>query len=327
MKSSVLFQESFTDFGVLRKELPLIFSRDDSVAVKLHMGEAGNKYFLKPAVVKPLLDAMKSIGLKPFLFDSPVMYHGSRSTSEQYLETANAHGFGDIGCPIVISDDFVLASTNHLQAEVCKALAESDGMLVLSHVKGHACSGFGAAIKNLGMGAVTPKTKKVIHDGGSPVVVGNCVCCGRCQDYCPAKAIRMADKAVFNLDSCWGCNICVNCCEQRALRVKVASFDRLLAEGAQAVLKTVKKSYFVNVIKDVAQFCDCVGSRNKILGPDLGVLFGSDIVAVDKASMDLINQKAGYDLFLKVNHKSPLEHIREAALLGLGSIDYELVVL
>lgn len=327
MRAKLFFQEDFSQFEVLGSELPKVFSKNDSVAVKLHMGERGNRYYLKPELVKKIVKIMKDCGLNPSLFDSPVMYGGARSTPEKYLENSQRHGFTEkeIGCPIVISDDFVQVKTQHLTAQVCKPLSEADGMLVLSHVKGHACSGFGGAIKNLGMGGVTKKTKGDIHAGSSPVCFGECTGCGTCQGYCPAGAITVKEKAVFNLDSCWGCNLCVTYCPQKALRVKVASFDRLLSEGAYAVLKAVKKTYFVNVMKDLAQFCDCVGGgRNEIVGPDVGVLFGNDIVAIEKASMDLINQKVGYDLFLKVNHKSPIEHIKEAEKLGMGSLDYEI---
>ncbi len=96
---------------------------------------------------------LKELGLKPFLFDSVVLYSGSRDTKEKYYATAKKHGFTEekIGCPIVISDKGVDVKTDNLTAHVCKELAEADGMLVVSHVKGHCCYGFGGAIKNLGM--------------------------------------------------------------------------------------------------------------------------------------------------------------------------------
>jgi uncharacterized Fe-S center protein len=328
-KSEIHFQNDFSNFDFLKRELPKFFSRNDQVAVKLHMGEAGNKYFIKPTIVGQVVACMKEIGLKPFLFDSPVKYHGLRSTPENYLKTAKAHGFSEnsIGCPVIVSDDFVEAETSHSNVQVCKPLAKADGMLVLSHVKGHACCGFGAAIKNLGMGAVTRKTKGDIHDGGSPVFKDDkdCVGCGKCAEYCPAGAISIKGKARFDYESCWGCNLCVMYCPQKVLRVKAATFDKLLAEGAAAVLSRTGKVYYMNVLRDIAQLCDCVGGgKNPIVAPDLGVLFGDDIVAIDKASMDLINEKMGHDLFLKINHKSPIEHIREAAALSMGMMEYEM---
>ena len=165
--------------NVLKKKLDGFFPSGSKIAVKLHMGEEGNKYFLKPEYAKKVVNVLKSLNLKPFLFDSPAMYPGGRDTVEKYLKTAEKHGFSekDIGCPLVISNEGVKVKTEHLEAEVCKPLHESEYMLVLTHVKGHGSAGFGAAIKNLGMGAVNKNTKKDIHTGGAPIIQDNCIAC------------------------------------------------------------------------------------------------------------------------------------------------------
>ena len=147
--------------SVLKEKLTGFFPSGSRVAVKLHMGEEGNKYFLKPEWAKKIVNILKHLGLKPFLFDSPVIYGGQRDSSAKYYKTAEKHGFSEksIGCPVIVSDDGVDVKTYNLNAQVCKPIYESVYMLVLSHVKGHSCSGFGAAIKNLGMGGTSKKTK------------------------------------------------------------------------------------------------------------------------------------------------------------------------
>ena len=256
----------------LKEQIKGTFSKGDSITVKLHMGEAKNKYYLKPAIIKRIVKVLNEIGLKPFLFDSVVLYRGERDTKEKYYNVAKAHGFTEdkIGCPVVISDTGVDVKTQHLVVHVCKELAEADGLLDVSHVKGHMCYGFGGAIKNIGMGGVTPDSKHDVHT---------------------------SDKAVS---------------------------DRLLAEGAQAVLKSVgKKVFFVNFLINITKECDCCNNAGPIVAKDIGVLFGKDIVAIDKASLDLINKQKP-NVFKKIHNLDPYLHVKYAAELGLGEEEYDI---
>ena len=314
--------------GFLKQELGKVFSKNEKVAIKLHMGEKGNKYYLKPDLVKVIIDVLKQLKTEPFLFDSPVIYPGGRDTVQKYYNTAKQHGFTEelIGCKIIISNEFEYVKTEHLNAEVCKDIINADGLLVLSHVKGHMCSGFGGAIKNVGMGCVTIKTKAEIHNFANPMFVADCVGCGTCYKACPVHAISMKNnKANINYSSCWGCGACINVCPSNVLKPKIASFDRLIAEGASAVLKKAKKTYYINVLQNITRLCDCATDPEGIVLEDIGILLGKDIVAVEKASFDLINKKAGKDLFEELHKKSPLEHIKEAERLGLGNLNCELI--
>ena len=256
----------------LKEQLNGFFPENSKIAVKLHMGEKDNPYYLKPKKIKKIIDVLKELKLKPFLFDSIVLYQGSRDTKEKYYKVADAHGFTEekIGCPIVISDEGVDVKTENLTVHVCKELAEADYMLVASHIKGHSCFGFGGAIKNLGMGGVTPKSKEDIH-----------------------------------------------------LSAGDAPADKLLAEGAQAVLTSFKKVFYVNFLINITFECDCWNDPGKIVADDIGVLFGDDIVAIDKASVDLIyRQKPG--LFDKLHKKDPYLQIKFANELKMGETEYDI---
>lgn len=331
MESILYFKDVSEDFNKsLKNELKNIFNENDNVAIKLHMGEAGNKYYLKPEFVKKVVFVLNELKTKPFLFDSLVIYPGGRDTVEKYYKTAEQHGFTEenIGCPIIISNESETVKTEYLDAGVCKPLFDADGVLVLSHVKGHMCCGFGGAIKNLGMGGVIVKTKKNIHAFSSPIIAGDCIGCGVCVKTCPVGAISLKNKKVdINYSSCWGCGQCIVACPTKVLKPKKAEFDTLIAEGASAVLKNKTKRYFVNVIKDITKLCDCCSDPEGIVLDDVGIVMGKDIVAVEKASLDLINEKAGKDIFKEIHKKSPLLHIGEAERLGLGSTDYGLEVI
>tara|TARA_Y100000310_G_C20670447_1_gene809980 strand:+ start:606 stop:1577 length:972 start_codon:yes stop_codon:yes gene_type:complete len=301
----------------LSSELGKVFASGDKIAVKLHMGEKGNKYYLKPELVKRVISVMKKLGLKPFLFDSPVKYNSMRHTVEGYEQCAKEHGFTEknVDCDVIISNEAFPVEINEVTYEVCKPLVEADGVLVLSHVKGHFCSGFGAAIKNLGMGAMTKESKGDIHEGGEPKLVGKCVLCKECAKVCPTDNVRYDEEGVhFDKSWCCGCSNCTYACKYDAIKPKVKPFDTMLAEGAYAALKNFKKSYFINVLRDIAEKCDCASDAGEVLIDDIGIVLSNNIIDIEKASHELIVEKAGKDLFKEVHHKSPMVHIKEMEL-------------
>jgi len=310
----------------LKKQLKSLKFKD-SVAVKLHMGEGFYHFDLN--LTKIAVKVLKELKAKPFLIDTITSYNGLRATPEKYFETAKSHGFSEesIGCPIIIPEEFVNIKTEHLNVEVSKPIHDASALLVLTHFKGHECCGAGGSIKNLGMGAVTKKTKENIHEGARPVLTGmySCKGCKICFEHCPNNAINMYEnKPSFNYESCEGCDICIDSCPNKCLSPKIAKFNNLLAEGASAVIKNKKKIFYVNDIRNITRHCDCYKNPGKIIAPDIGVLMGKDIVAIDKASADLVNDRAGLNIFLKENKTNPYGHIYIAEELGMGNSDYKI---
>jgi uncharacterized Fe-S center protein len=312
--------------SLLAEQFSKMFKKGDKVAVKLHYGEKGNKTSLKPVYAKTIVTALRRLGTAPFLYDSSTMYAGSRRNPKYHLENARSQGFReeDIGCRFVFNDDVVYYKTEHMLTEVCKPLVDADGMVVLTHLKGHICTGFGGSIKNLGMGAVGKKTKADIHGMAKPEYVGGCSSCGLCVKICPFHGIELVEGHP-EIGSCAGCDVCVINCPKGALKVSGQPFDVLISEGASAVTKLITKAYYINVMKDITAKCDCLSDPGEPIAPDCGVVMGTDIVAVDKASQDIIKQAAKEDIFLKVNHKSALGHIEHAEKIGMGMQRYNLV--
>ena len=301
------------------------------VAVKLHMGEYGNLNHVRPAIAGKIVEVLREAGAKPFLFDSVTLYKNRRHSVEDYFDTARRNGFTDetMGCPIVISNDSVPKQGRLFPVNVSKEVAEADAMLVLSHCKGHAFSGLGGAIKNLGMGAVDRETKKLCHDSANMVVNREkCIGCAACVPKCPVSAIKVkAGKAAIDYGLCWGCASCFKECRQNALSPKKAMPDAGLASCALSVLECFERQnlLFVNVLMDISRVCDCHGDASLGEVPGIGILVSDNILAIDNASIDLINKRFGSDFFEAIGYRDPKQQIRWLEQQGYGKADYQVV--
>lgn len=314
-----LLHTNALDKEVLNKEFADFNGR---IAVKLHYGELGNKTRINPEHAKIVVQALQENGCEPFLFDSSVVYPSKRQNVKDHRETAAKQGFTeyDMGCELVFTDEIVPVKTEHMTAEVCKPLLDADGMVVLTHVKGHICTGMGGAIKNLGMGGLSPKTKGEIHSRAEAVYDDGCTECGLCVKICPFHSIELQEGRPV-IGNCAGCDQCVDNCPAEALKVKDLPFDLMISEGAQAVMKD-QRCYYINVIENVTKLCDCCEDPGEMMGPDAGILMGKDIVAIDWASIDLAIKASGEDIFKKHHHQSAYSHVKEAEKLGMGKREY-----
>ena len=151
------------------------------VAIKMHFGELGNLAFLRPNYAKAVADLCKEQGGMPFLTDCNTLYPGSRKNALEHLECANLNGFNSIstGCQILIGDG--LRGTDEIEVpvvngEYCKtalighAIMDADIFISLTHFKGHEATGFGGALKNIGMGCGSRAGKMQQHASGKPAI-------------------------------------------------------------------------------------------------------------------------------------------------------------
>jgi uncharacterized protein len=286
----------FTDMQKLHTVLALFSIQSfegKKVPLKLHMGEKKNPYFVKPELVKCVVDELKKADADPFLFDTTVAYHGARHTKKEYLKLANLHGFTvkNVGCDVVIDDSGVSTVVEGRTFKVAGHLKNSTHIFALSHVKGHIQSGMGGAIKNFGMGGVTKETKIKIHHGSRPVHRKDaCTYCGVCAEVCPFEAIDVEKNTwTYNKGECFGCGVCVDNCKTNALRYRDADMQFLLACSAKACVQG-KNVLYLNELKRIAKGCDCDPNAGPIICPDIGYLVSDDPVAIDKASLDFINK-------------------------------------
>jgi hypothetical protein len=317
----------FTETEKLLSVLDLLGIRDFRgvrVPIKLHMGEPGNRYYISPSFVKLTVDRLKEIGAEPFLFDTTVSYSGPRATRDGYKRVAYRHGFGEdnMGCGVVIGVEGVKVVEGGHSFEVAKEMYESTHLVVMSHVKGHMQTGFGGAIKNLGMGGMTKSTKRMIHRMSMPKhLAEKCDLCGSCAEICPCNAITVDSDWKYDRVACLGCGECVFTCPNEALSYEVMHLQKGLALATKACIRG-KRVLYISTLENIARGCDCESHPGPIICPDIGYLASNEPVAIDRASLQLINEvKPG--VFEKANRVDPSKQIRYSQEIGLPA-SYEL---
>jgi uncharacterized protein len=327
--------------------------KDKFVAIKMHFGEPGNLSYIRPNYAARVASLVESAGGKPFLTDCNTLYKGRRSNAVDHLLAASENGFNllSAGCSVVIADGLrgtdyreVEIGMKHVKkAKIGAAIAEADVVIALSHFKGHEMTGFGGALKNLGMGSGSVGGKLEMHSDSKPEIHrDNCVGCGACVRNCSRGAISLdaEKKAVIEYEKCVGCGQCIAMCRYDAAAPtwNAKSAQEKIAEYAYAVVKG-KPSFCVNFVMNVSPDCDCWDRNDAAIVPDLGILASTDPVALDRASFDLVN--AAPVNKGSVAEGSTADDVFQAAhpgidgrlgmayaeSIGLGTEDYELIKL
>ena len=371
MKSKVFAADMRTSFkqNMLQKldqlisslELDKIISPKDMTAIKLHFGERGNTAFIRPLYIRQVVEKVKEYSGLPFITDANTLYVGARANSVQHLNTATENGFAYsvVGAPLIIADGLRGSSAEPVEinmkniktAYIGAEIAEADVLISVAHFKLHEVSGFGGAIKNVGMGSASRRGKLDQHSGlGPKVKTKKCIGCGQCLPRCSQSAISLKDhegaktqKAFIDPEKCIGCAECILACPQGAIQVQwnslVPAFMEKMVEYTAAVLKGKEnKSIFINFLTQISPGCDCLPYADAPIVRDIGILASTDIVAIDQACADLLNQEPalsgsclktalapGEDkirgVYPNIDWEKQLEY---AESLGLGSRDYEL---
>lgn len=327
------------------------------VAIKIHFGEPGNLSYLRPNFAKRVADYIKAQGGKPFLTDCNTLYVGRRKDALEHLESAQENGFSvqSTGCQVLIADG--LKGTDDVTvpvqggeycqtAHIGRAIMDADIVVSLNHFKGHELTGFGGAIKNIGMGCGSRAGKMQMHNDGKPVVTADCRGCGVCAKYCAHSAIQYDEKRIASIDHsrCVGCGRCIGVCNFNAIANPSGSDNGALsckmAEYAKAVVDG-RPEFHISVVNQVSPYCDCHSDNDAAVVPDIGIFASFDMVALDKACIDAVNQAQGVQSSLLGQREQKHDHdhftnihpgtdwrtqLAHAEKLGLGSQDYELVV-
>ncbi|NIM16219.1 MAG: DUF362 domain-containing protein [Candidatus Aminicenantes bacterium] len=315
----------------------------DMVAFKTHFGEQSTTGYVRPLYFKMMGDIVKKKNGIPFLTETSTLYRGKRTNAVEHIEFAYEHGFipQNTGLPIIMADGLMgdqeievkIAGKLYPTVKIASLIVKSQALILVSHFTGHLITGFGAALKNMGMGCSSRRGKLIQHSTARPSIVRKkCTACEECIKWCPQDAVAMIDgKAEIDKSKCIGCGECLAVCRFDAVNYNWSAtyvdLQRKVVEHAMGVYKNKEnKSIYVNFLNRVSKDCDCMGRTEKIL-PDIGVLISFDPVAVDAASLDLVEEKAGKH-FSKLTYDIPYkEQIDYARELGFGSAEYEIIEL
>lgn len=330
-------------------------------AIKIHFGEPGNLAYLRPNYAKVIADTVKDLGGKVFLTDCNTLYVGRRKDALEHLDAAYENGYNPFttGCQIIIGDGLkgtdeqvvpVPCGEHVKEAKIGRAIMDADIFISLSHFKGHELTGFGGALKNIGMGCGSRAGKMEMHSDGKPRVrTKACVGCGACVKICAHGAPVITEKkATIDHEKCVGCGRCISACHFNAI---AAAWDesndvlnKKIAEYSWAVLHG-RPHFHISLVIDVAPFCDCHAENDVPIIPDIGMFASFDPVALDMACADMANKAAALpDSYLaeqleKRHHAAGeqdhfhithpetnwLSCVEHAEQLGLGSRQYELI--
>jgi hypothetical protein len=339
-----------------------LFKPKELIAVKLHFGEAGNTAHIRPQYVRRIVDRLHQLNTRPFLTDTNTLYVGSRIDAASHLDTAGDNGFTRevTAAPLIIADG--LRGNNHekvpvngehiKEAYIAGDIHNADGLIALNHFKGHELSGFGGAIKNLGMGCAAREGKLNQHSNVAPKVKRKkCIACGDCSIRCHGQAIEIMEDdqgayAHIHPEQCVGCAECILVCPEGAIQIQwnesVPIFMEKMVEYTMAVVAPKKeKIACVTFITDVSPLCDCVPFSDAPIVPNIGMLASIDPVALDQCSVDMVNMAPGShsapgkdapgpgeDKFKALFPQIDWEHqLKYAEEIGLGRRDYELVTI
>ena len=326
------------------------------VAIKMHFGEQGNISFLRPNYARAVVDVVKELGGKPFLTDCNTMYPGSRKNAIEHLYCAWENGFTPltVGCPVIIGDG--LKGTDDIgvpvaggeyvkEARIGRAIMDADVFISLTHFKGHESTGFGGALKNLGMGGGSCAGKMEMHAKGKPhVITSKCVGCGRCAKICAHGAPIITDKkCAIDHDKCLGCGRCIAICPKDAIAPDCDEIAEVLnykiAEYAKAVVDG-RPSFHISIVRDISPDCDCHPENDVPMVPDVGMFASFDPVALDLACVEAVNRQPVLPGSRLAETADPEDHdhlhamhpntcwraaVEHGKKIGLGTDDYTVI--
>ena len=333
------------------------------VAVKMHFGELGNLSFLRPNYARAVVDVVKEFSGVPFLTDCNTLYPGSRKNAIEHLYCAWENGFTPmtVGCPIIIGDG--LKGTDDIEvpveggeyidkARIGRAVMDADIFISLSHFKGHETTGFGGAIKNIGMGCGSRAGKKAQHMNGQPEIDHElCRGCRACLRECANDGLSFDEstrKMSINTQNCVGCGRCIGACNFDAIAfanyAATKDLNCRMAEYTKAVIQN-RPNFHVSLIVDVSPNCDCHAENDAPILPNIGMFASFDPLALDQACVDaclkatpLPNSQLAeamekedfcdhHDHFENTTPNSEYKTcLAHAEKIGLGTRDYEIVV-
>jgi uncharacterized Fe-S center protein len=355
MSSEILFSSVLFDRYDPDATLPAKFNRlldrldmgelvrGKTVAIKMHLGRNIGYSTIHPIYVKALVDKLKA--LNPallYITDQETAGASNRGYTQEHLGVPVVDACGATERYFYEQD---VAFKSFRRLDVAGHIRDADVMIDLSHVKGHGVCGFGGAVKNIAMGCVTTRTRQELHglEGGLAWDKDLCTRCEACITNCNHYANAFTEDGDYevNYHHCTFCQHCVRVCPTGAIQStgnQYEDFQIGMALATKGVLDHFKPNHvvYINFLTHITIMCDCWGFTTPAVVPDIGVLAGYDVVAIERASLDMIKAEnvlpAGLlkgteldgkgHLFEQIHHKSPYIQLDRLEELGCGTQNY-----
>ena len=290
-KATVYMTKNITPEGLTAVYNALERKCSGKTAVKLSTGEPPSSNYLRPALIKDLVQLVHGT-----IVECNTAYEGARDTTEKHQELMTNHGWTKYFSVDIMDgegEDKILEIPNGKVIKknyVGKNIDNYDSMLVLSHFKGHPMGGYGGALKQLSIGIASGKGKRYIH------------CIGK-------------ENGTF----------------EDMFQVDQIKFLEAMADSASSITKKFEgRIAYINVMCNMSVDCDCCEVAEDPCMKDIGILASLDPVAIDQACIDLIknsDDEGKGHLLERINSRHGTHTIDASAELGIGTKEYELIEL
>ncbi len=330
--------------------------KKELVCLKLHVGNNISYSVIHPVFVRKVVQAIKDGGGQPFVVD--VDWDVARCENRGYTTEV-------LGCPVYpvagLRDEYYKEHEwefkNMKTWKVAGMVEEASFMVNFAHVKGHPACGFGGAFKNIALGCMVGETRGKIHDTmhfDKYWFKENCpdkAVMQKIVDSCPIGAIVFdrhdPEELHVHFEPCNQCMRCQKVAPAGSLKidpVNPSSFQEACAISTAITLSTFEKGKATHLAlaTHMTPVCDCFGFTSMPIMQDAGIFGSDDIVALDKAVLDMTAdsklfvenlptsmeaQDNGGHPFAQLHgiYKDPYQVMRYGEKLGLGSQEYELV--
>ncbi len=292
--SKVYFTKEITPEALVKIYEAVGRKAEGRVAVKISTGENGGHNYLKPTLIRNLVEKVNGT-----IVECNTAYAGNRNTTEEHWKTIHAHGFDSIFA-VDIMDEYgsiriPVKDKTHIKYDIVGShLANYDFMINLAHFKGHQMGGFGGVLKNASIGVASSMGKSYIHSAG--------------------KTTNIKDMWNFVGD-------------QDAFLESMAA----AAQGVHNYFGNGEKILYINVMNNMSIDCDCNSHPAPPELKDMGILASTDPVALDQACLDLVfnhDSKPGdtaKPLTARIQQMHGTHTVDYAEKIGLGTKKYKII--
>jgi uncharacterized protein len=331
--------------------------KGETVAIKMHTGNNIITSTIHPVFVRKVVKAVKEGGGKPFVAD----LNWDAAGAEERGYSAET-----LGCPVYPAagpDEkyFYVHKRKFKNMEEWKVaglIQDATFLIDLAHIKGHPSCGFGGAFKNIALGCMVGETRGAMHDtvhfdpywfaekcpdaGTRAKIIASCPVGALVEDRKDSRLIHL------HTEPCIQCGRCLKVAPPGSLKidpVNFLAFQEACAISTAITLSTFApgKAAYISLAAQMTPVCDCFGFTGMSILPDAGIFGSDDIVAIDRAVLDLTaklplieeNMTASLRKFLTPGvhpfarmhgpMKDPYKVTEYGEALGLGSREYQLI--